>query len=91
MAYQAVDWALALSVLPAPSEPGKDMGIWHLALVLPQAIAPVISGTLLEVVKRSSQIAAYAIVFALTGFWYALGTAPIGKLRRMRSNIGALS
>jgi MFS family permease len=81
MAYQAVDWALALSVLPNASQPGKDMGIWHVALVLPQAIAPVISGTLLDLVKRSSQTAAYALVFALTGFWYALGTAPIGKLK----------
>lgn len=82
VAYQAVDWALALSVLPDARDPGKDMGIWHIALVLPQAIAPLISGTLLEFTKRFSKSGAYAVVFAMTAMWYALGTVPIRKLRR---------
>ena len=34
-AYQAVDWALALRVLPSTAGAGKDMGIWHIAFVLP--------------------------------------------------------
>lgn len=37
-AYQAVDWALALRVLPKRETAGKDMGIWHVALVLPQIL-----------------------------------------------------
>lgn len=32
-AYQAVDWALALDVLPKGSNIAKDMGVWHVAMV----------------------------------------------------------
>jgi hypothetical protein len=39
-AYQAVDWALAIHVLPDAQQAGKDMGIWHASFVLPQAVAP---------------------------------------------------
>jgi Na+/melibiose symporter-like transporter len=35
-AYQAVDWVLALKVLPSGETAGKDMGIWHVCMVLPQ-------------------------------------------------------
>jgi len=37
-AYQAVDWALALKVLPSAEEAGKDMGIWRISMVLPQIL-----------------------------------------------------
>jgi hypothetical protein len=30
-AYQAVDWALALRVLPSRDAAGKDMGVWHIS------------------------------------------------------------
>jgi hypothetical protein len=32
-AFLAVDWALALSVLPEGADTAKDMGIWHIAFV----------------------------------------------------------
>lgn len=32
-AYQAVDWALALDVIPPGANIAKDMGIWHVAVV----------------------------------------------------------
>jgi hypothetical protein len=37
-AYQAVDWALALKVLPSAEAAGKDMGIWRISMVLPQIL-----------------------------------------------------
>jgi MFS family permease len=81
VAYQTVDWALALNVLPnSQDHPGKDMGIWHVSFVLPQAIAPVIAGALLDRAKHSSEAAAYGLVFLMAACWYALGTLPIRKL-----------
>lgn len=47
-AYTSVDWALGTDVLPNPEDAGKDMGVWHLSMVLPQSVAPVIAATLLN-------------------------------------------
>lgn len=81
VAYQAVDWALALSVLPdGGRRAGKDMGIWHLSLVLPQSVAPLLAGALLDRAKHVSVSGAYALVFLMTACWYALGTLQIRKL-----------
>jgi hypothetical protein len=35
-AFATMDWAMATDVLPHPHEFAKDMGIWSLAIVLPQ-------------------------------------------------------
>jgi len=73
-AYQAVDWALALSVLPEGANVAKDMGVWHLAFILPQVISPVISGAILQTVKEHSVHGAYAVLFATVAFWYLMAT-----------------
>ena len=38
--FQAVDWALAVNLLP-PGGAARYMAIWHLCLILPQVIAPL--------------------------------------------------
>ncbi|HEY3781939.1 MAG TPA: MFS transporter [Fimbriimonadaceae bacterium] len=47
-AYISVDWALGTDVLPnQDADAGKDMGIWHVAMVLPQTLAAPVAGFLL--------------------------------------------
>ena len=36
MSVQVIEWAMATDLLPNPDEFAKDMGIWSLALILPQ-------------------------------------------------------
>jgi Na+/melibiose symporter-like transporter len=81
-AYQAVDWALALKVLPARASVGKDMGIWHISMVLPQIVGPASTGWLISGVKRAvSAPAAYTIAFALAAIWLSLSAALVGRVR----------
>jgi MFS family permease len=47
-AFSVMDWALATDVLPNKEEFAKDMGIWSLAMVLPQVVAAPIAGVLLD-------------------------------------------
>ncbi len=47
-AYISVDWALGADVLPAKEDAAKDMGVWHIAMVLPQQISPLIAGSILS-------------------------------------------
>ena len=83
-AYQAVDWALAIDVLPKGEAAGKDMGIWHISLVLPQMIAPALTGVILTAFKGTSLRLGYTVVFAITALWFVLGTVFVRRIRGAR-------
>jgi MFS family permease len=83
-AYTAVDWALALDVLPAGENAAKDMGIWHVSMVLPQIIAPAITGLTLNALKSHSLLLGYTVVFAMTAVWFILGTVFVRQIRGVR-------
>jgi MFS family permease len=83
-AYQAVDWALAIDVLPPGEDAAKDMGLWHVALVLPQVLAPALSGALLGLLKPWSLMGGYAAVFTVSALWCLLGTVLVSRIRGAR-------
>ncbi|MGE0650694.1 MAG: MFS transporter [Alphaproteobacteria bacterium] len=81
-AYCAVDWALALRVLPAGKDAAKDMGIWHICMVLPQMIGPAAIGWLISGLRTvTSSSVAYAAAFALAALWFALAAALVNRVR----------
>jgi MFS family permease len=80
--YQAVDWALALKVLPSAEAAGKDMGIWHISLVLPQVLGPAITGCMISAVKASfGAPTAYATAFGIAALWLMLSAALVTCVR----------
>jgi MFS family permease len=83
-AYQAVDWALAIDVLPKGDAAAKDMGIWHVSLVLPQMLAPALTGVMLSTFKGTSLLLGYTVVFVLTAVWFILGTVFVRQIRGAR-------
>ena len=83
-AYQAVDWALAVDVLPPGEDAAKDMGLWHVALVLPQVLAPALSGAILGIFKPVSLLGGYAAVFSVSALWCVLGTVLVSRIRGAR-------
>jgi MFS family permease len=81
-AYGAVDWALALKVMPARQDVGKDMGIWHICMVLPQVIGPATTGWLITWITGIASVRlAYALAFALAALWFILAAHFIGRVR----------
>lgn len=86
-AYQAVDWALALKVLPKSEAAGKDMGIWHVALVLPQILGPAATGWIITGAKLAvSARFAYALAFAIAALWFSLSALLIARVRLQAAN-----
>ncbi len=83
-AYQAVDWALAIDVLPKGEAAAKDMGIWHASLVLPQVLAPTITGLALTLLKPSGLLLGYTVVLMMTAAWFILGTVFVRAIRGAR-------
>jgi MFS family permease len=81
-AYQAVDWALALRVLPKSAAAGKDMGIWHVALVLPQILGPASTGWIISGAKwAASARFAYTLAFAIAALWFSLSAFLVARVR----------
>lgn len=81
-AYQAVDWALALRVLPSRDAAGKDMGVWHVSMVLPQILGPAGTGWLISWAKAAmSPSFAYVLAFVLAALWLVLAAALVGRIQ----------
>ncbi|MGH7062488.1 MAG: hypothetical protein ACREET_00265, partial [Stellaceae bacterium] len=88
-AYQAVDWALALRVLPQSETAGKDMGIWHVALVLPQVLGPALTGWIITGARLAvSARFAYSLAFAIAALWFSLSAILVARVR-LRPDTGA--
>lgn len=89
-AYQSVDWAMASEVLPSEDDYAKDMGVWHVALTLPQVIATPIAGYLLDTFNRigssggTPSTLGYTIIFALATLYFFLGTVLVRRIRKVR-------
>jgi Na+/melibiose symporter-like transporter len=80
--FGAADWALALAVLPTGQDAGKDMGIWHVCLVLPQIIGPITTGVLITAIEHAASArAAYALAFAVAAAWFLAASIYVGKLQ----------
>lgn len=86
-AYYSVDWALACDVLPDQDNAGRYLGVWNVAMVLPQTVAPVIAGTLLTVFGRGRLQGRYTLEGYSTVFVLAASTLLLGAwlLRNVRS------
>src|SRR5271166_246766 len=91
-AYQAVDWALALRVLPRSEAAGKDMGIWHVALVLPQVLGPALTGWIITGARWAvSAPFAYVLAFAIAALWFSLSALLVARVRLTATDYSAAS
>ena len=88
-AYTSVDWALATDVLPNMDEAAKDMGLWHIALTLPQLLAVPVAGVLLDIGQQAGKARGlpnlgYTIVFGTAIVYFVLGTLFVSRVKKAR-------
>jgi MFS family permease len=82
--YYAVDWALACDTLPDPKNSAKDMGLFHIALTLPQFVVPFFAGHALDYFNSNSHNSGYRVVFSAAIVFLALGTVFVSRIRSVR-------
>jgi MFS family permease len=82
--YYAVDWALACDTLPDKSKSAKDMGIFHIALTLPQAIIPFFGGPLIDALNGPHGNGGYRVVFSSAIIFLVLGTVFVSRIKTVR-------
>jgi len=81
-AYISVDWALVADVLPSHRNYARDMGVWNIALSLPQVIAPVIGGPLIDTFNRAGNpVLGYQLLFGMAILYCVLGTVTVRYIR----------
>jgi MFS family permease len=82
--YFAVDWALACDTLPDPKASAKDMGLFHIALTLPQAIIPFFGGPLIDALNGPHGNSGYRVVFSSAVVFLFLGTVLVSRIKTVR-------
>jgi MFS family permease len=86
-AYLSVDWALGTDVLPNPDHAGKDMGVWHLSMVVPQSVAAPAAGLLLKPFAEPGSgysTPGYTLLFAVACLFMFLCGALIFRVKKAR-------
>src|ERR1700690_1286584 len=88
-AYESVDWALASDVLPSLDDYAKDMGVWHIAFVLPQVIATPVAGYLLDNFQRVGEARnipnlGYTVIVMMAVLFFILGTVFVKQIKGVR-------
>jgi MFS family permease len=82
--YFAVDWALACDTLPDKSQSAKDMGLFHIALTMPQAIIPFFGGPLIDHLNGPHGNGGYRIVFSSAVVFLFVGTVLVSRIKSVR-------
>ncbi len=84
-AYISVDWALVADVLPSHKNYARDMGVWNISQSLPQVIAPVIGGPLLDHFTRSGHpILGFQLLFGMAIVYCLLGTVTVRYIKSVK-------
>ena len=84
-AYVSVDWALVADVLPSQRHYARDMGVWNISQSLPQVIAPIIGGPLIDTFTRAHQpVLGFQLLFAMAIVYCLIGTVTVRYIRGVK-------
>jgi MFS family permease len=84
-AYTSVDWALVADVLPSHRNFARDMGVWNISLSLPQVIAPIIGGPLIDAFTHAHQpVLGFQLLFAMAIVYCLIGTVTVRFIRGVK-------
>jgi MFS family permease len=90
-AYAAVDWALASNLVPT-QESGRYMAIWHIAMTMPQVVAPLIAGPLGDYWNAQYGLGAgWRWIFALAPFYFLASAFLLRPVREILTPIAGKS
>ncbi len=73
-------WALAMDAIPKLRDVARDLGLWGIATLLPNVIAPLVGGWLIGYFHGAR--AGYQAVFGLAGFSFALASLTVLRVGR---------
>jgi MFS family permease len=87
--FISTEFAMLMDVLPSEDDAGKDMALWHSALLLPQIVATPVAGWLLdwfqEIGKRDQvQCLGYKVVFIICIVYFLSGAEATRRIHGVK-------
>mmetsp|Transcript_15866 Transcript_15866/g.39129 ORF Transcript_15866/g.39129 Transcript_15866/m.39129 type:complete len:493 (+) Transcript_15866:321-1799(+) len=82
-AFSVIEWAMATDLLPNPDDFAKDMGVWSLAMTLPQVFSGNLAGFVMKYCKKifpGSHIE-FSAIFLSAMLFLAVGTIYVKKIQ----------
>ena len=84
-AYVSVDWALVADVLPSEATYARDMGVWNIALTLPQVFAAILGGWLISLgILLGSKTFGYTLLFVWLVVFCVFGTVTVRFIKGVK-------
>ncbi len=77
-AYTSVDQALVTQVLPDASAVAGELGVMNVAVVAPQALAPLLASLVI------AELGGYGVLFSVAGVFTVLGALSVARIRSVR-------
>lgn len=86
--FMSLDYALVCDVLPSSEHAARDLGVWHISIVLPQLIAAPIGGALLDMFNREGlhfgmPHLGYTVIFIVAALYFFAASACFLKLKNV--------
>lgn len=76
--YASVDQALVTQVLPDADAVAGELGVMNVAMVAPQALAPMLAALVI------AELGGYPVLFAVAGTMTVLGALSVARIRSVR-------
>lgn len=82
--YYAVDWALACDTLPDRDAAAKDLGLFHVAMTLPNSVVTAAAGIAIGYLNAISPLSGYRWVFGTAALFFLVGTILVSRVKTVR-------
>lgn len=85
-AYQSVDWALVVDVLPSKKNFARDMGVWNIAVSMAQVIAPALGGPIIDSYAHAGNpVLGFQVLFSMAILYCMVGTVTVHFIRGVKN------
>jgi len=81
---EATGTLTATDVLPSQASAAKDLGIWGISVTLPQVIAPLVGGPLLDGMNRLGPNLGYVALMLVAAGYFVAGSLAVWKITGAR-------
>jgi MFS family permease len=89
-AFAAVDWALAVNLLPRGNTAAKFMAIWHTCMTVPQILSPVFGPVGDALNARYGHGFGWRAAMLSSVIYLVIGTALLHRIRERPVDAGAI-